>query len=119
MRWVIIAAALCMMMGEIVAVIRNNASPLEQAGGLVAICAGIGAVFLLSRAQDIADSERRLGELDDLVAPDRAAELIRSLQRKDRFDQLTLIIISAAGSALQAFAGELLWLSRWALGLPS
>jgi hypothetical protein len=90
---------------------------LEQASGLVAVCAGVGAVFLLGRSQDIADSERRLRELDDLVTPDRAAELVRVLQRKDRYDQLTLIIISAGSSALQAFAEELLALSRWVLGL--
>lgn len=98
------AAFVSVLAGEIMSVRAHNAVFLEQSGGLVSICTALGAIFLLSRAQEINDSERRLGELRDLVSPDQAHDLVNALRRKDRLDQLTLIVLSAVGSALQAFA---------------
>ena len=113
------AAFVCVLGGEVMSERAGNAIFLEQFGGLVSICAALGAIFPLPRAQEISDSERRLGDLGDLgdlVSADHAHDLVSALRRKDRLDQLTLVF-SAVGSALQAFADAALDVGKAVVGV--
>ena len=47
------AAFVCVLGGEVMSERAGNAIFLEQSGGLVSICAALGAIFLLSRAREI------------------------------------------------------------------
>lgn len=118
MKWVLAACALAFLVGEVFSVRAGDPVYLEQAGGIIAIAAAMGAMLLLFRSAHITQAAQQLQDLqrEDIVGDERAQELVSGLQQRDRLDQLTLIMLSAVSSALQAFAGAALAIGQTVVG---
>jgi hypothetical protein len=116
MRIVFLACTTAIALGIWAGIAFDKPEWIAYSGGVVALVTAMGAAYLLTRAPSITDSARKLQDLIDLVDAERAAQLTRNMHERDRLDQLTLIVLSGVGAALQAFANGILALWRFVAG---
>lgn len=107
MRLLFVLAVLIMAAAVVAATADARPDYIENAGGVIAIVSGLGAAKLYFDTQSALEAERDLKDLRDFVTSERSEEIALGIRRRDRMTQLTLIGVSALGSAVQPFATEI------------
>jgi hypothetical protein len=112
MRVVVIAAATVFLVAVVLAVLQGEPELIEKAGGIIALVSGAGAVKVYFDTRAAVVAETQLHDLQEYVSAERAEDIAEGFRRKDLMVQLTLIGISAMGSAVQPFSNEIVALGQ-------